>query len=230
MIDVSRPFFLYAECSIIYDGRAYSTLDQGRYLVIYKADGSLLIHGADLCKPRNYQQAGSKISFEDGILTSVNKKEKIIISVAKIVDYSPLDDWSDSKIKISRTEKDLVNKIFDNWVDYFEEDFYLIQEEYRTEHGPIDILGISESGVYHVIEVKRKKGTISNGTQLKRYVDVLRDEGKEVRGYLACPEIGDNALKYLHKHEFEWLKITFDQPAPEANTQNNSRSAESVQD
>lgn len=76
MIDTDKPFALYAECSIIYDGRAYSTLANGRYLIIYKQDGSLLIHGGDLCKPRNYQGPGSILSYIDSKLISTNKKRR----------------------------------------------------------------------------------------------------------------------------------------------------------
>lgn len=147
-------------------------------------------------KVNDFIPSGSILTYEDNVLTSINKKEKIIISISEIINYTPFEDWSSAKIEISRTEKELVHKLFYNWHEYFDGDFYSIKKEYNTEHGPIDLLGITEDGVYHVIEVKRKKGTISGGTQLKRYVDVLRDQGLKVHGYLACPEIGDNALKY----------------------------------
>lgn len=209
MIDPSTPFILYAECSIIYDGRAYSTLELGNYLLLYKSDGSFLVHGADLCKPRNYQQAGSILNVDGNQIISNNKKEKIIIDINNIISYTPLHDWSYSKIEITKTEKELVNKLINNWHDYFDDDFYIIQQEFKTEHGPIDLVGITEDEKYYVIEVKRKKATISNITQLKRYVDILSKKNK-VFGYLASPEISDNALKFLKDSGFNWIEVGFD--------------------
>lgn len=209
MIDTSRPFSLYALCSITYDGRAFSTLERGRYLILYKKDGSFLIHGADLCKPRNYQGSGSKLEYRDEKLISTNKKETITVEIQEILEYSELDEWSESQIVISRTEKELSDKIFNNWHDYFDGDFFKIQQEYRTDVGNIDVLGITMNGVYYVVEVKRRKASIPDCSQLKRYVDVLRDASKTAYGFLASPEIGDNALKCLEKYGFKWVEVNF---------------------
>lgn len=208
MVDTSCPFCLYANCSIVYDGRAYSTLERGNYLIIYKDDGSLIIHGADLCKPRNYQPSGSVVTIDGNILTSVNKKEKITITIDQILTYSPLVDWSYSKIAISRTEKELVDKIYNNWSQYFDDEFEWIKFEFPTDYGPIDLAGLSKSGVLYAVEVKRKRASISHVTQLKRYVDVL-SHNYETVGILAAPEIGENALSYLEKNKFRFLKVNF---------------------
>lgn len=209
-IDTSCPFCLYALCSIVYDGRAYSTLERGNYLIVYKDDGSLIIHGADLCKPRNYLSAGSVVSIDGNTITSTNKKEKIIITIDEVVTYSSLHNWSNSKIALIKTEKELVDKIIKNWNSYFEEEFEWIKTEYQTAYGPIDIAGLSKSGVLYAVEVKRKKASISHGTQLKRYVDVLNDHCKNVIGILASPAIGDKTLAYLKKQGFRWLEVGFD--------------------
>lgn len=210
MINISKPFILYANCSIVYDGRAYSTLAGGHYLIIYKSDGSLLIHGKNLCKPLNYQPAGSKLTLEGNIITSINKKEKIVINITEIINIQSIDNWSDTKIEIKRTEKELVDKLFNNWDEYIDGEFAELIREYHTEHGPIDLLGIASNGVYHAVEVKRKKASISNGTQLKKYVDAIVDQGHSVIGYLASPEINDNVINYLNRHGFKWIKVEFD--------------------
>lgn len=204
------PFALYALCSITYDGRAYSTLEKGKYLILYKPDGSFLIHGADLCKPRNYQGAGSKLTIEGNKLISINKKEKIIVEIYTVLYNIPLEDWSTSQIKIQRTEKELSDKIYNNWGEYFDDEFYIIQQEFKTDLGSIDIVGITMQNEYYVVEVKRRKAAIAGVTQLKRYVDVLQDDGITAHGILASPEIGQNALKYLEKHNFRWLEVGFD--------------------
>lgn len=209
MIDTDKPFVLYAECSIIYDGRAYSTLANGRYLIIYKQDGSLLIHGGDLCKPRNYQGPGSILSYIDSKLISTNKKEKIIIDINEIIEFQSLTDWSTAQISICRTEKELSDRIYNNWKQYFPGEFVLVQREFKTDVGSIDVIGISDKSEYYIVEVKRRKILIQDITQLKRYADCLRESGKVVHGYLAAPTISSNAATYLERNNFRLIEINF---------------------
>ena len=81
-----QGFVLYCLCDVVYDGRAYSTLERGNYLIIYKPDGSLLIHGSSKSTPRNYQSVGSKVDLQleresefgqHGTLVSQNNNETI---------------------------------------------------------------------------------------------------------------------------------------------------------
>jgi len=209
MIDITKPFMLYALCSVEYDGRAYSTLEKGRYLIIYKKDGSVIIHGSDLCKARNYQQSGSILSIEKDKLISINKKEKITIDIIEQINYTPLEDWSDSKIEISRTEKELVDKIANNHKLFINIEFAVIEREYRTDSGPVDLVCITPNNEYHIIEVKRNKATINHVTQLRKYVDQMQENDFKSYGYLASPEIGKNAVEFLKKNGFTWLKVDF---------------------
>ena len=46
---------VFAEAEVAYQGRAASTADVGRYLVMFKQDGSLQIHHPKGVKPMNWQ-------------------------------------------------------------------------------------------------------------------------------------------------------------------------------
>src|SRR5947209_1248902 len=59
--EVTDPFILLADCQVTYEGRASSVLPRGHYLLVRKADGSFLVHGARLTTPLNYQGAGSRL-------------------------------------------------------------------------------------------------------------------------------------------------------------------------
>src|SRR4051812_3895718 len=59
--EVTDPFILLADCQVFYEGRASSVLPRGHYLLVRKADGSFLVHGARLTTPLNYQGAGSRL-------------------------------------------------------------------------------------------------------------------------------------------------------------------------
>lgn len=207
MININKPFILYATAEVVYDGRAYSILERGNYLIIYKDDGSIQIHGGNKIQPRNYQGAKSTIKLDGNILTSSNKKETIIINIYKIINISYLDNWSCNEINIRKTEKELANKIFINWCDYIDGDFEIIEREYKTDVGDIDLIGWAADLTIHVVEVKRKKASLSDCTQLLRYIEAI---GGNSIGYLASPEIGENALRYLNKHDLKWLYVDFD--------------------
>jgi RecB family endonuclease NucS len=210
-IDTSVPFCLFADCTVLYDGRASSTLERGRYLIVKKTDGSYLIHGSDKCPPRNYQGPNSKLTIDGDRLICTNRKEVIIVTVYDIINYHELINWSSAKIKISKTEKELVDKIQNNWASYFPDKTHLeLHREFKTAVGDIDLLGVSIN-CYLAIEAKRKKITLKDCTQLRRYIEHLQ-EGMPgtIDGWLAAPSIGKKALQYLKKHNLHWLQIDFD--------------------
>src|SRR4051812_40610135 len=100
----NKPFVLYASATVIYNGRAYSTLEHGNYLIIYKPDKSVSIHGADLVLPRNYISSNGKLNVNDKQLIFTKKKETVTINIDQIHSLNYLDGWSSHKIIISRTE------------------------------------------------------------------------------------------------------------------------------
>lgn len=204
-----KPFCLYACCEVLYDGRASSTLERGNYLVVYKKDRSVSIHGSTIVMPRNYMGAGSKLREEGDQIIFRRKGETVCIKVHHIHFLNYLDDWSESKIVICRTEKELARKIFDNWCDYFDDDFEMIEMEFGTDLGPIDIAGFTMDTDY-IVEVKRKRASLKDVTQLRRYIEAMESRGRPCRAYLAAPEIAKNALKYLEKHGLHFLEVEFD--------------------
>lgn len=206
MIDVNNAFIAVIEGRVIYDGRAFSTLDTGTYLIIRKSDGSFQVHNRSNVKPINYQRPKSKISCDDGNIICLNGKEKIIVEIDNIVNFVNMD-LSDNKVVISRTEKDLVDKMVANIESFIDTRIDDIIREYQTPVGNIDIMVLGE--VNYAIEMKRKSGTIKDCTQIKRYRDYLC-ESMEVVGVLACPQILKNAAKYLKDNNMEYFHIDFD--------------------
>lgn len=182
-------------------------LEEGNYLILYKGDGSIQIHGGTKIQPRNYQGAKSTLERRGHLLISRNKKETITIVIHKVIDLTYLGFWSEAEIDIQRTEQELVHKIFVNWSDYIDGDFEIIEKEHPTKHGPADLVGLGEE-IIAVVEVKRRKATISDCAQLRRYVEAF--EASNVMGYLAAPRIGDNAAKYLDEQGYKWIRVDFD--------------------
>lgn len=212
MLDIptNSGWILFADCDVTYSGRASSFLHRGNYLIVYKPDQSLSIHGASLVQPRNYLSGGTRIIQKDNIITFHCKKEQIQVTIHGSTILTPLVDWSDHKIIICKTEKELALKIFHNWDDYFSDtDVEMIHHEFQTPLGPIDVLGQS-ADIDYIIEVKRRTATIKDVTQLRRYAEAIETPTRSIIGFLAAPAISKKALDYLHKHDLRFLKIEFD--------------------
>lgn len=204
----AKPFCLFADCEVIYDGRASSVLQRGKYLIIFKNDRSVSIHANDLITPRNYMGSDSLLRIDDNIIEFKRRKEIIKVIIYNTINITYLEEWASHKIAICRTEKELVQKICKNWSTYFTDEDVDIRCEVPTELGPIDILGTTDRLLY-IIEVKRRTAVIKDVTQLLRYVEAMSGT-KEVKGFIAAPSISKNAFGYLSKHNLGYLEVQFD--------------------
>src|SRR5205814_4714739 len=112
--EITGPFVLMADCEVLYEGRASSTLRRGQYLLIRKADGSFLVHGASLTVPLNYQPAGSRLfRTPEGFLCQ-GKTETMRVVVHRVTARLPSGPWDDHRIQIVRTERELRDKLARN--------------------------------------------------------------------------------------------------------------------
>jgi len=197
---------MYFNGSVIYDGRATSTLSSGNYLLIHKNDKSVSIHAGSAIQPRNYMGTDSKLVLLDDTLIFTRKKEQLTIKIEELIYCQYMPEWSEDNIVISKTEHELVLKLLNNWPDYLDITCYSIEMEVETKYGKIDLLGTEFDGTEHIIEVKRTRAGVAAVTQLKRYVDA----SKMAFGYLAAPEIGKKAVMYLDECGYNYIKIDFD--------------------
>jgi len=205
-IRVEQPFSLYADIDVTYNGRASSTLERGKYLIIHKSDGTLLIMGGSLYKPRNYQSPGAVLKINGNQLTSSRKDECISITVHQIISYVEYPEWSISRTKITKTERELrdrIAKFIRDFIPTAAEVFI----EFQTPVGNIDILVIDNDGLYNVIEVKRGKANLAACSQTNRYSDYFKSLGYCTKNYIASPSISQNALNYAEERGIIWLKV-----------------------
>ena len=206
-IRVEQSFVLYAKCSVQYDGRAKSTLIPGNYLITHKNDGTLKIDGGALCTPLNYQPPGAIMYKKGKTLISIRKGEKITIKIDKIYYHRELKEWSTNKIDISKTEAQLRDRIAANVDSILEIQSVEVFREFKTPVGDIDVLAIDIHDTYHIIEVKRGKANLATCSQLERYCFYFIDIMKNVRDYIASPDISDNALRHAGDNFQTYLKV-----------------------
>ncbi len=201
-------------CTIRYSGRAESYLAAGDRIVVIKQDGTLLVHQPEGSTPANYMKNGSShtVNFRDAKIyfksQNLDLKEFMDIEIFNIYFYHSqrLDD--DQMLEIAGTEEDMAKMLF-NEPSLIEEGFRPLSTEEHTKYGFIDLFGYDKDSVLTVVECKRYNGDLSAVTQLRRYVEKIKDaKGLErVRGILACPKISSHALKMLQDWGFEFRMI-----------------------
>jgi len=201
-------FVLYGTFSVIYSGRAESELDRGQYMIIRKVDGTLLVHGSTNITPRNYQGPGSKLSVIGNSIISCNKKgESLTIVVHRITQIFKPIAWSSNKIKLSKSERDLVNKIVAE-MDKYIPNAVFISKEHQTRVGSIDIYVVDINEQEHVIEAKRAKASLATGSQVSRYLGAF----PKAIGYVMSPSISKNAAIWCQEHDIKYVRVEHQDP------------------
>ena len=111
-------------------------------------------------------------------------------------------------IQIAGTERDMSDMIYDN-PKLIEEGFKPLSREEHTRYGFIDVFGQDKDNNLTIIECKRYVGDLKAVTQLRRYVERIKEAKgiPNVRGILACPKISPNALKMLQDWGFEYRSV-----------------------
>jgi len=72
----------------------------------------------------------------------------------------------------------------------------------------VDILGKDKNGNIVVLEFKRRRADLHAVSQLKRYVETIREEYENVRGILVAPSLTSGAKRLLEKEGLEFKKLT----------------------
>ena len=205
------PRVVFAQCQVTYDGRATSTLDTGKYLIIIKSDGSILIHGDSLLKARNYMGPKAKIECTDTSITATKKKETIKIDLLEVIQSMDIKEWSNTNIELKGSEAELRDKIAESIKEYIGEEAIEIIKEYKTKVGSVDICAIDYLETYHIIEVKRTRASLGAVSQLHRYMlDIAKPK---MRGYLIAPSITPSAMALLEHHGYVFVSTKQDHEA-----------------
>lgn len=202
------------KCTIRYSGRAESYLPKGDRVVIIKNDGALVVHQPAGNAPINYMKAGTNhaMKTENNLLMlksqNILQKERMEIAIEKMHFFNSHRLEDGEAIRISGTEEDMSNMIY-NHPEMIEEGFKQVSQEEQTKYGFIDVMGVDREGILTIVECKRYKAELSAVTQLRRYVEkIMASKGiTKVRGIIAAPAITENAKKMLEDWRFEYRKI-----------------------
>lgn len=202
---------IFARCKVHYDGRAKSELGSGDRVIIVKPDGSFLIHQSRKREPVNWQPPGSVVRLElreKPVLVSVRRKPRETLEVeleeVYLITVFHAEDYEE--LALTGSEAEMAELIFEN-PGVIEPGFRPLYREKPIKHGIVDVLGVDKEGNIVVLELKRRRADLHAVSQLKRYVETLKEEHENVRGILVAPSLTSGAKKLLEKEGLEFRKL-----------------------
>ncbi len=176
-----------ATCSVDYVGRLTAHLPSATRLLLVKADGSLSIHADDRAyKPLMWMSPPCTTVVQDGTWTVTNKGgEQLVLTVEEIHSDTSHELGQDPGLVKDGVEKHLQELLAER-CEVLGAGWTLVQREYFTDIGPVDLLCRDADGGHVLVEVKRH-AEIDGVEQLTRYLQrVSTVLGSGVRGVLAA--------------------------------------------
>ena len=175
-----------ARCSVDYVGRLTAHLPEAVRLLLVKADGSVSIHADDRAyKPLMWMSPPCSTLDRDGVWTVTNKGgEQLVITVHEVVSDTAHELGNDPGLVKDGVEKQLQQLLADQ-CHVLGEGWTLVQREYATDIGPVDLLCRDAGGAHVLVEIKRH-AEIDAVEQLTRYLQRVSTVLGDVQGVLAA--------------------------------------------
>ena len=175
-----------ARCSVDYVGRLTAHLPEAVRLLMIKADGSVLVHSdTGGYKPLMWMTPPCSLLVADDVWTVTNKGgEQLVIGVHEVLSDSAHDLGTDPGLVKDGVEKQLQQLLADQ-CHVLGDGWTLVQREYFTDIGPVDLLCRDHTGAHVLVEVKRH-AEIDSVEQLTRYLQRVVTVLGDVQGVLAA--------------------------------------------
>jgi len=202
-----------ARCSVDYSGRLSARLPSAIRLIMAKADGCVAIHAdGGAFKPLNWMNAPNHLVESDGEWTVSNGKgETLVIHLEEVLSDSSHEMGPDPGLDKDGVEANLQVLLAEH-PDQIEEGMELLEREFATDIGPVDLLCRDARGQVVAVEIKRR-GEIDGVEQLTRYLEFLNRDPvlSPVRGVLAAQVIKPQAKTLAADRGIGWVEIDYDE-------------------
>ena len=219
---------LIARCQVDYAGRLTAHLPMATRLIMVKADGSVSIHADDRAyKPLNWMsppctlivgpppEADDVPDAAERVLTEVwevrnNDGDTLQISIGEVFHDSAHELGVDPGLQKDGVEAHLQVLLAANPAA-FGDGWTLVQREYLTPIGPVDLLFRDHTGAYVAVEVKRR-GEIDGVEQLTRYLALMNADPRltPVRGVFAAQLIKPQARTLAGTRGIDCVLVDYD--------------------
>ncbi len=200
-----------ARCEVVYTGRLTARLPEAVRLLMFKADGSFLVHDdAGGFRPLNWMTPPTVVEEEaDRLIVrkragkSEDRLEVRLVEVLSDVTY----ELDATPLEKEGVERDLQLALADR-PDALGEGLRLVRREWPTDLGPVDLMCRDEVGDWVAVEVKRH-ATIDAVEQLLRYLERIRlDPAKAgCRGVVAAQRVRPQARTLAEARGIECVEV-----------------------
>ena len=199
-----------ATCSVDYIGRLTAHLPTATRLLMVKADGSVLVHSdTGGYKPLMWMTPPCTLLEADGVWTVTNKGgEQLVVTVEEVLSDTAHDLGTDPGLVKDGVEKHLQALLADR-CDVLGEGWTLVQREYFTDIGPVDLLCRDHTGAHVLVEVKRH-AEIDGVEQLTRYLQRVSTVLGEVKGVLAAQSFKPQAKVLAADRGIACVQLDYD--------------------
>jgi RecB family endonuclease NucS len=202
-----------ARCEVRYTGRLSATLPDALRLLVFKADGSVMVH-ADTggYKPLNWMTPPTVIEqhgdpLERITVRKLRGEEQLQILISEVVSDVSHDLGDAAELCKEGVEAELQAALA-GAPEWLGEGLRLVRREWPTDIGPVDLVCRDETGGWVAVEVKRV-GTIEAVEQLTRYLDRLRQDPElaACRGVLAAQQLKPQARVLAETRGIGWVEV-----------------------
>ena len=182
-------------------------------LIMVKADGCVAVHAdGGAYKPLNWMNAPNSIEESEGEWRVTNPKgETLLIRFEEILSDVAHDMGVDPGLTKDGVEANLQQLLAEK-PQAIEAGFSLLEREYGTDIGPVDLLCRDLDGQVVAVEIKRK-GEIAGVEQLTRYLDFLNRDATlaPVRGVLVATSVVPQARTLATDRGIGWVEVDYDE-------------------
>jgi RecB family endonuclease NucS len=201
-----------ARCEVRYSGRLSALLPESTRLLIFKSDGSVLVHAdAGGYKPLNWMTPPTAVE-ELGDRIVVRKRAGKAEDCLEIRLLEVLSDVSHEMGEAAGLEKDGVERDLQEELaarpEALGEELRLVRREWPTDIGPLDLMCRDPAGEWVAVEVKRIAG-IEAVEQLGRYLERIRlDPARAAcRGVLAAQRFRPQAVTLAESRGIRCIEV-----------------------
>lgn len=201
-----------ARCEVVYTGRLTATLPEATRLLVFKADGSVLVHAdSGGYKPLNWMTPPTVIETGADLIV-VRKKagrteDRLEIKLLEVLAEFEHELGHDAGLEKDGVERHLQEELAAT-PTAVEPGLRLVRREWPTDIGPVDLMCRDGADGWVAVEIKRI-GTIEAVEQLSRYLEVLRRDPAlaECRGILAAQEVKPQARTLAETRGLGWIEV-----------------------
>ena len=187
-----------ARCEVSYTGRLNAFLPEAVRLLVFKADGSVLVHAdSGGYKPLNWMTPPTVVEDGEGVIVvrkrAGRSEDRLEIRIAEVLAEVEHELGGDAGLEKDGVERHLQEALAAQ-PGAVEAGLRLVRREWLTEIGPVDLMCRDTDDGWVAVEIKRV-GTIEAVEQLTRYLEVIRRDPAlgACRGILAAQSVKPQA-------------------------------------